>query len=103
MDGFYQTVHKISVPDGFFFFSHVMSSIHVMPPSFTTSIRFFSQPKSQPSVSFDSQKNLYREKPWPKTSQPSLMLADLRSHFRARVVMVSNREKREGIIGRRSI
>jgi len=45
MDNFYQTIHKISVPDDFFFFfffTHAMPSIHMMPPDFTTFIRFFS-------------------------------------------------------------
>ena len=35
-------------------------------------------------------------------SASSPMLADLRSHFRASLVTESNREKREGILERRS-
>lgn len=43
MDGFYQTVWN--------FFSHAMSSIRVIPPYFTASLQFISQPKPEPSIS----------------------------------------------------
>jgi poly(3-hydroxybutyrate) depolymerase len=86
-----------------------MSSIHVMPPNFTTSIRFFYQPKSQPSISFDNKKKkiVYRNyKPsWLETSQPTIIDA----HGSAVALQgesgdgIANREKREGIIGKRSI